>query len=284
MRARIAKKDRSSGVSRVPNTFPARNRSPYPFSGPAMTVLPSSLARVILSCITLHSFACFPAFPGFPRLSDNRLGGDSILFSLFVFWLRSRIRDVPLLLSSSHPCWSGDAAGSGIHRLVTPLGISYSSFLFGFLACLDFALACLVLVSLLSCLLCAYLSTLLHILPLLALFTCFICAFCMPKYLFGTYTCFLSGNCFLYIDVMPLHMHMPCMLAFWYDKCFFSTIMSTYTCTCYAHVFCLVAWLSACHDFLFLSLLCFCHVQDIRNLLAPLLFNLKATIKQSNNI
>ena len=84
MRARIAKKAHSSGVSMVPNTSPARNWSPYPFFGPVMTVLPSSLARVILSYITLHLFACFLAFSGFPRLSDIRLGGDSFCF-LFLF-------------------------------------------------------------------------------------------------------------------------------------------------------------------------------------------------------
>ena len=68
----------------VPNTFPMRNRSPCPFSGPQWP-------RVAFIRDGLHVFFrnCIAHFPTFSFLiflvflAFNRLGGDSFLLSLF---------------------------------------------------------------------------------------------------------------------------------------------------------------------------------------------------------
>ena len=66
----------------VPNTFPMRNRSLYPFFWSTMTIGLHPLARFI----HFVSYRMHSIFPRFSSSPDKRLGGDSVLALFFVFF------------------------------------------------------------------------------------------------------------------------------------------------------------------------------------------------------
>ena len=114
--------------------------------------------------------------------------------------------------------------GKGHRKVVTPLGkfrlrLSFwLSRLLGFCILLAY---CLLLALLLA--LCLFICPIAYI-----AFTCFIYALYMLIYLFGAIIhAFWVVNTLFYTVVMPPHVHTPYVPAFWHDKCFLFTTMST---------------------------------------------------------
>ena len=106
---------------------------------------------------------------------------------------------------------------------------------------------------------------------------------CMSTYLFGNNACFLNAECFSYTFAMPLRTPMPCIYAFWSDKCFsFHYYVHEHLhmpCACL-----LLCCVIDCMPCLSVSFpFAYAMPRTVETCLLSLLPNLKATIKLNNN-